>query len=230
MWTQRTRRAATERLDSLNTRHSADSRLALGTQRLTGLPASLKRLAVFSARRMSSSDESSPRLSKSLNLSALFPRALAAAAGERERALAAERERALAAERALPALQKQLAQLTLKGGAVTGSTGSAARGAVPAVRSHLISARMYQKPVASGFALAESGLNAPVGWMLAAAAFMPVGRIADEVTLAAAEAAAATNTDFLAFRAGLDLAGGLVLSCALEDVTESWCRTSGATT
>jgi hypothetical protein len=61
-----------------------------------------------------------------------------------------------------------------------------------------------------------------VGWMLAAAAFLPVGRIFDEVSAASADAAATPPPDdILAFRASHDLAGGLSLSRQHTTVPET---------
>ena len=143
-----------------------------------------------------------------------------AAYAERERELqralsaAAERERALIAT---------VARLQLDGsaGAGRGDAAAANPGRGPALRTHLVSALMDKRTTASGFALAKSGLDAPVGWMLAAAAFLPVGRIFDEVSAALADAAAKPPPDdFLAFRASLDLAGDLWLSRSLETVPE----------
>jgi len=161
-------------------------------------------------------------------------RALAAelaASVERERALAAERAASVDRERELAALRALLVRLQVNGAADASGAGGAAPGAAPARRA-FVPALMDKKKAASGFALAKSGLDAPVGWMLAAAVFMPEGRIADEVTAATAEAAEAAGETaaeagddgapcaFSAFRAGLDLIGGLALSRSLETLPE----------
>jgi len=138
------------------------------------------------------------------------------AAAERERA-AAERERA-AAERER-VLRARLERATAAGAA--GAADDARPGEVPrGPRLRLLVPPKYSKGSASGFALADAGLDEPVGWLLAAAAFLPEGRIADEVAGAAAEAAEATRADFLSFRAALDLDGGVPLSRSLTRVAE----------
>jgi hypothetical protein len=138
---------------------------------------------------------------------------LAAAAAEAARAEAeagrakAEAARAVAEARAVAAEAR--------------ATGDAPRAAAARDgRARLVTASMDTKKNASGFALAKAGLDQPVGWMLAAAAFLPEGRIFDEVTAASAEAAEGALDAFLAFRAALDLAGGLALSRSLETVPE----------
>jgi hypothetical protein len=128
---------------------------------------------------------------------------------ELERALAAAAEREAASAERERALTVMVARLQLGGSAGAGRGDAAAAansGRRPAPRTHLVSALMDKKTTASGFALAKSGLDAPVGWMLAAAAFLPEGRIFDEVTAASAEAAEGALDAFLAFRAAPGLA------------------------
>lgn len=76
---------------------------------------------------------------------------------------------------------------------------------------------------ASGFALDDRGLDEPVGWSLAAASFLPLGRISEEVDAATAEAeaAGAARAGFDAFAARLQLENSLVAARALTKVVES---------
>jgi len=111
----------------------------------------------------------------------------ARAAAEAARAASEEREHELLARISL-----------LELGSIAGA-GAAGAAWEPGARAPLPRARVIvqslmskegKRRAASGFALSESGIDEPVGWSLAAAVFLPEGRIFSEVAAAATEARA----------------------------------------
>jgi hypothetical protein len=147
------------------------------------------------------------------------------AAAEAARA-AAEAARAASEERE-PELLARISQLQLGSIAGAGAAGAAGE---PGARAPLPLARVIVQSLmskegtrraASGFALSESGIDEPVGWSLAAAVFLPEGRIFSEVAVAATEASEATIADFRSFRNDLNIDVCLPLSRSLVKVAET---------
>lgn len=89
-------------------------------------------------------------------------------------------------------------------------------------RIRLAPASLTRTREASGFALDDQGFDEPVGWALAAASFLPLGRICDEIDAATAEAESvgAARTDFDAFSSRLQLENSLVIARSLTKVGE----------
>ena len=147
----------------------------------------------------------------------------ARASEERERAASKERERELLA---------RISQLELGSVAGAGAAGAAgepgARAPVPLARVIVQSlmSKEGKRRAASGFALSESGIDEPVGWSLAAAVFLPEGRIFSEVAAATTEASEATLADFRSFREDLNIDVGLPLSRSLVKVAETVVQAS----
>jgi hypothetical protein len=81
-------------------------------------------------------------------------------------------------------------------------------------RMRLATAPLTRNQEASGFALDVHGFDEPVGWALAAATFLPLGRVGDEMdaAVAAVDAENPAHGDFDAFCARLHLENSLVVS------------------